>query len=77
MAYQQRVRREVGAIEEFNVKHDATGPHTLSEHKPMQSGNFWLSKVSGASLTKNHNPVRDTYAQQPKVLTHVRLNNGI
>jgi hypothetical protein len=77
MAYQRRVRREVGANEEFNVKHDATGPRTLSEHKPMQTSNFWLSKVSGNSLTKNYNPVMETYVQQPKVLTHVRLNNGI
>lgn len=77
MAYQQRVRREAGANEEFNIQHDATGPRTLSEHKPMNTSNFWLTKVSGNSLTKQYNPVNETYVQKPKVLKHVRLNNGI
>lgn len=77
MAFQQRIKREVGALEDFTVKHDALGARTLSEHKPMSTGNYWLTKVGTHSLTKNHNAILDAYVQQPKVLTHVRLNNGV
>ena len=43
----------------------------------MNTTNYWLSKVSNNSLMKDHNPVKETYVQQPNVLKHVRLNNGI
>lgn len=77
MAYQQRIRREVGALDEFNGQHDALGDRTLSEQKNSKKNNFWLSKTSNNTLMKDHNSVKETYVQQPNVLKHVRLNNGI
>jgi hypothetical protein len=73
-AWNQRVRRETGAVEQFTTQHDALAK-THSTQKPRQSANFWLNQT-GNSLTQDYNSVVEEFLKQPKVLQYARLNSG-
>lgn len=73
-AWNQRVRRETGAVEQFTTQHDALAK-AHSAQKPRQSANFWLNQ-SGNSLTQDYNSVVEDFLKHPKVLQYARLNSG-